>query len=154
MSPPSIEPVNHYTTAVPDGMIKGGITQMGMAQRIAYSYSHIVSFILSSFVEVSSFILSNNHALIHKRYLSLITMYVNLHYLHVDWKSLGPFNLWRLIQILSWILLLAVVSVEIAPFEELYKYDCKTGKLVAGSIPLHTTIYQTLFVCLQTTFLL
>ena len=26
--------------------------------------------------------------------------------------------------------------------------------VVAGSIPLHTTIYQTLFVCLQTTFLL
>ena len=57
-------------------------------------------------------------------------------------------------QILSWILLLAVASVEIAPFEEIYKYDRKTGKVVAGSIPLHTTIYQTLFVCLQTTFLL
>ena len=36
----------------------------------------------------------------------------------------------------------------------LYKYDRKTGKVVAGSITLHTTIYQTLFVCLQTTFLL
>ena len=48
----------------------------------------------------------------------------------------------------------AVASVEIAPFEELYKYDRKIGKMVAGSIPLHTTIYQTLFVCLQTTFLL
>ena len=38
---------------------------MGMAQRIAYSYSHFVSFILSSLVEVSSFILSNNHTFIH-----------------------------------------------------------------------------------------
>ena len=46
-------------------MIKGGITQIGMAQRIAYPYSHSVSFILSSLVEVSSFILSNNHTLIH-----------------------------------------------------------------------------------------
>ena len=55
----------HYTTAVPDGMIKGGITQIGMAHRIAYPYSHLVSFILSSLVEVSSFILSNNHTLIH-----------------------------------------------------------------------------------------
>ena len=54
-----------YTTAVPDGMIKGGITQIGMAQRIAYPYSHFVSFILSSLVEVSSFILSNNHTFIH-----------------------------------------------------------------------------------------
>ena len=39
-------------TAVPDGMIKGGITQIGMDQRIAYQYSHLVSFILSSLKEV------------------------------------------------------------------------------------------------------
>ena len=58
----------------------------------------------------------------------------------------------QFIQILSCIPLLAAASVEMAPFEELYKYDRKTGKVVAGSIPLHTTIYQTLFVCLQTTF--
>ena len=48
-----------------DGMIKGGITQIEMAQRIAYQYSHLVSFILSSLVEVSSLILSNNHTFIN-----------------------------------------------------------------------------------------
>ena len=70
--------------------------------------------------------------------------------LHVDWKSQGSFNFWRLKQLLSWIPLLA--SVEIAPFGEIYKYDRKTGKVVDGSIPLHTTFNQTLFVRLQTTF--
>ena len=70
--------------------------------------------------------------------------------LHVDWKSQGSFNLLRLKQLLSWIPLLA--SVEIAPFGEIYKYDRKTGKVVEGSIPLHTTFNQTLFVRLQTTF--
>ena len=60
--------------------------------------------------------------------------------------------MWRLIQILNWIPLLA--SVETAPFGELYKFDPKTGKMVAGSIPLHTPIYQTLLARLQTTFLL
>ena len=53
--------------------------------------------------------------------------------------------------LLSWIPLLA--SVEIAPFGELYKFDQKTGKMVADSIPLHTSFYQTLFTRLQTTFL-
>ena len=33
----------------------------------------------------------------------------------------------------------------------MYKYDRKTGKVVDGSIPLHTTFNQTLFVRLQTT---
>ena len=70
--------------------------------------------------------------------------------LHVDWKYQGSFNLWRLKQLLSWIPLLA--SVEIAPFGEIYKYDRKTGKVVDGSTPLHTTFNQTLFVRLQTTF--
>ena len=114
---------NPLYTAVPDGMIKGGITQIGMAHRIAYPYSHSVSFILYSLVQVSSFILSNNHTFTHICYSSLITM--SICNLHVDWKSLGPFNLWRLIQKLSWIPLLAVASVEIAPLEELYKYDKK-----------------------------
>ena len=50
----------------------------------------------------------------------------------------------------QWVQILA--SVEIAPFWEIYKYDRKTGKVVDGSIPLHTTFNQTLFVRLQTTF--
>ena len=70
--------------------------------------------------------------------------------LHVDWIFQGSFNLWRLKQLLSWIPLLA--SVEIVPFGEIYKYDRKTGQVVDGSIPLHTTFNQTLFVRLQMTF--
>ena len=87
--------------------------------------------------------------LLYTCYLSLIT--ISICNLHVDWKSQGSYNLRRLKQLFkSWILLLA--SVEIAPFGEIYKYDRKTGKVVDGSIPLHTTFNQTLFVRLQTTF--
>ena len=71
---------NPNTTAVPDGMIKGGITQIGMAQWIAYPYSHLVSIILSSLEEVSSFILSNNHTFIHM--LLEFDYYVNLQSSH------------------------------------------------------------------------
>ena len=69
-------PFVHYTTAVPDGMIKSGITQIGMAQWIAFPYSHLVSFILSSLEKVSSFIRSNNHTFIHM--LLEFNYYVNL----------------------------------------------------------------------------
>ena len=69
-------PFVHYTTAVPDGMIKGGIPQIGMAQWIAYPYSHLVSFILSSLEKVSSFILFNNHTFIDR--LLEFDYYVNL----------------------------------------------------------------------------
>ena len=69
-----LEPPPGYGYA--DGMIKGGFTQIEMAQRIAYPYSHLVSFILSSLVEVSSLILSNNHTFIHM--LLEFDYYVNL----------------------------------------------------------------------------
>ena len=129
-----------------DGMIKGGITQIEMAQRIAYPYSHLVSFI-----QLSRGFFYPITILLYTCYLSLITM--SICNLRVDWKSLDPFNLWRLIQILSWIPFLAVASVEIAPFEELYKYDRKTEKNGCWFDPsAHHYLPNT--VCLQTTFLL
>ena len=139
----------HYTTAVPDGMIKGGITQIGLAQRIAYPYSHLVSVILFTLVEVSSFILSNNHTFI--RMLLEFDYYVNLQ-CSCRLTISGSFYIVAVNTDIKFIPLLA--SVEITPFEELYKYDRKTGKVVAYSIPLHTTIYKTLLVRLQRTFLL
>ena len=122
-------------------MIKGGITRIGMAQRIAYPYSHLVSFILFTLVDVSTFILSNNHTFI--RMLLEFDYYVNLQSSR-RLKIAGSFYIVAVNTDIKFIPLLA--SVEIAPFEELYKYDRKTGKVVADSIPLHTTIYQTLFV--------
>ena len=60
---------------VPDGMIKGGIIQKGITKRIAYPYSHLLSFILSNLAEVSSFILFS-HTFIH--ILLEFDYYVNL----------------------------------------------------------------------------
>ena len=107
-------------------MIKGGITQIEMAQRIVYPYSHLVSFILFTLVEVSTFVLSNKHNCI--RMLLEFDYYVNLQSSR-RLKISGSFYIMVVNTDIKFIPLLA--SVEIAPFEELYKYDRKTGKVVA-----------------------
>ena len=51
-------------------MIKGGITQIGMEQRIAYPFSHLVSFILSNLVRGvprRTFVRKNVHIVFRKK---------------------------------------------------------------------------------------
>ena len=57
-----IDSINLY---VPDGMIIGGIAQIGKTKRITNLYSDLMSFILSNLVNVSPFILSNSHTFIN-----------------------------------------------------------------------------------------